>query len=143
MRPVYLLLGATLVVAAGVAVGRIRAARDRAFDEGWARLSAGMTKEEVCTLVGRPDTVYPAQKSSSLEEILVNCLLFDARREKWAYGRRRGIALRGDFPYIGLAWDEVFAPRDDDHVIYFTRDGRVAKSVYPYRPTTKTAGPRK
>jgi hypothetical protein len=60
-------------------------------------------------------------------------LLFDYVQEKWAYGRRSLIVVQRSFPFIDLALDGLLVPEDADHVVYFSNDGRVLKTRYPYR----------
>jgi hypothetical protein len=108
--------------------------RQRAFDAAWARIHTGMSKDEVRQLLGEPDTIYAAgTPSNSLIETVFTNFLFDSTFEKWAYGRRRLIAVAPTFPYIGPALDGFIAPEVDDHVIYFTGGGTVLSREYPYR----------
>jgi len=83
--------------------------RQRTFAAAWARIHTGMSKDEVRQLLGEPDTIYVAgtTPSNSLIETVFTNFLFDSTFEKWAYGRRRLIAVAPTFPYIGPSYHMV------------------------------------
>jgi hypothetical protein len=107
--------------------------RQRSFDDAWAKVHFGMSKDEVRWLVGDPDQIYAAQQlqaDTKLRTIVAN-FLFDSTYERWAYGRRRFIASQPTFPYFSLAFDGFLGPDKQDHVIYFCDDGTVLKKRLP------------
>lgn len=96
-----------------------------------------MSKDEVRRLLGDPDQVYSANEFDSDAEngTLILILLLDAIHEKWAYGERRLLAAQPAFPYVGLALDGFLTPADNDHVLFFSKDGQVIEKRSPYRTT--------
>jgi hypothetical protein len=114
--------------------------RQRGFEDRWAKVHSGMSKDEVRRVLGEPDQIYPVVKlqSDSMVGTIIDNLLFGSAQERWAYGRRRLLAPQPTFPYFGLALDGFIEPEDDDHVIYFFKDGSVSKKQFPYRVSGAT-----
>jgi hypothetical protein len=135
IRKRYLFAALITALALSLLIYSAAGYRQRTFDAAWGRIHTGMSKAEVQSLLGEPDTIYAAgsTRSNSLIETVFTNFLFDSTFEKWAYGRRRLIAVAPTFPYIGPAPDGFIAPEDDDHVIYFTAGGTVLSKEYPYR----------
>jgi len=115
--------------------------RQRGFEDRWAKVRNGMSKDEVRQVLGEPDAIYGAiafQADTPGSTIFLILLFDSSTQERWAYGRRRLLAPQPTFPYFGLAFDGLIAPEDDDHVIYFFNDGSVAKKRFPYRDSGAT-----
>ena len=115
-----------LVATLALAFERWRYGR-ASFEDCWNRVQVGMSKAEVEALLGEPNSVYGPGNS-----LLLNWL-FDDTLEKWAYGHRRSLTTQASFPYIGVPLDGLLNPEAQDHVVYFSKDGMVVKTVYPYR----------
>jgi hypothetical protein len=107
--------------------------RKRAFDAAWQKVRPDMSQEEVRQLLGEPDNIYGAgtpAPSNSVVGNFVASLFFDFGHEKWAYGRRRLVAIEPG--YVGPAFDGLLVPEDGDYVIYFSQGGSVISKKYPY-----------
>jgi hypothetical protein len=109
--------------------------RHRTFEVRWAKVQFGMSKDEVRQLLGEPDQSYSpgSVQSDSLIASFIGNWLLDTSYERWAYGERRLFAFGPTFPYVNLAWDGLIFPENQDHVVYFTSEGKVLKKKYPYR----------
>lgn len=92
-----------------------------------------MSKDEVRRILGAPNAIYPADsfKSDSVLGTIVANVLFGSTHERWAYGRRRLLAIEPTFPFVGPALDGFLEPKDEDHVIYFSNDGSVLRTKSP------------
>jgi hypothetical protein len=114
--------------------------RRRTFDLRWAKVHPQMSKDEVRQLLGEPDNIYSAATNSEPNATITDAIVdwalvnwyFDASYEKWAYGNRRLLSFEPSFPYLALPFDGFMCPEKRDHVVYFTNDGKVLKSKYPY-----------
>ncbi len=100
------------------------------FEKRWQSVQVGMSKEEVRAILGGPQNSYGPGQGGFIAN-----LLFDTRLEKWAYGHRREFTFQKEFPFVTLALEALLFPKPDDHVLYFSRDAKVVKKVYPYRRT--------
>lgn len=112
----------------------------RRFEERWDAVRVGISKAEVKRLLGGPDDVYlPDQpQSNSLVGNLFALWLFDSYRERWAYGQRSLADRAPILSVFGFGDDGEglggwFAPKDDDYVLYFSAEEKVARKVHPYR----------
>lgn len=125
-------LGVAVLVVLMVLGGRWFSSRR--FHKQWSLVRAGMSKREVESLLGTPDSIYPVTqfRLTSPVDSLLEKVILDAFHEKWAYGRRRSIVLQKGFPYVGLAHDGLLAPEDGDYVVYFSGEGTVLKKRHPY-----------
>jgi len=135
IRRRHLLLAISTAVALILTVFAVALFRQRGFEDRWAKVHSGMSKDEVRQVLGEPDQIYPVEKlqTDSVVETFFFNILFETSQERWAYGRRRLLARQPTFPYFGRTFDGLFAPEDDDHVIYFFNDGSVSKKRFPYR----------
>jgi hypothetical protein len=115
------------LIAVGLSIGAVAWHRASTFEDRWEKVCNGMSKEQVRQLLGEPDQSYAAEGG------LFAGWIFDTSYEKWAYGRRRLIALQPTFPYVDIPWDGFMAPEKADHVVYFSKGGDVAKKRFPYR----------
>ncbi|HEV8070923.1 MAG TPA: hypothetical protein VGP76_24635 [Planctomycetaceae bacterium] len=114
------------LIAVGLLIG-VAWHRTSTFEDRWAKVHNGMSKEQVRRILGEPDQTYAAEGG------LIGSLIFDTSYEKWAYGRRRMIALQSTFPFVDIPWDGFMGPEHADHVVYFSKSGDVAKKRFPYR----------
>ena len=133
-RHTWLLVAAAAVLAVLGVAWLIGAIAHWRFERHWAQVKPGMSKAEVQALLGTPADDYPAgapQSGSILGNILGDMIL-DSFSEKWAYGRRRLIAFQPQFPFVGLAFDGLLMPEDEDYVVYFSAQGKVLKKAHPY-----------
>ena len=108
---------------------------EHSFDKCWSEVHPGMTKAEVKALLGPPQSVYQsaATKPGSLSSTLAAILVFDGLFEKWAYGERRLFVWQQQFPFVAAPLDGFMTPEDDDYVVFFSLDGKVAAQRHPYR----------
>jgi hypothetical protein len=135
IRRRHFLLATSTAAAVILTVCAVSVFHQRGFEDRWAKVHTGMSKDEVRQVLGAPDTIYApvAFQADTPGGTIFLSLLVGSPQERWAYGHRRLLAPQPTFPYFGLAFDGFLEPEDDDHVIYFFNDSSVSKKRCPYR----------
>jgi hypothetical protein len=106
--------------------------RRQAIARNWPLIVSGMSQEEVRSLLGAPDSTYERASDIVRDEAFKFILWHDNYHDRWAYGPRPVFSIKRRFPYVGPPYRPILQPMESDRVIYFSDDGFVTKTRFPY-----------